>query len=81
MSIAITEAITTLAEANRRFDLMKSKDENLFPEWQIDLPELSGEERSALVFSPFTSGRELYLILQILKQIGSVVGDRFSRFL
>lgn len=215
MSIAITEAITTLAEANRRFGLMKSEDENLFPEWQIDLPELSGEERSALdvlrrqylyqrserqllagtvtvlmvspllniagfydppfrvraeesvqlvledseeilqgrldvlvllnqlwvvvleskktalsvatalpqtlaylmanplsdqpsfavmtngdeilfvkllprvqhyyvlsrVFSPFTSGRELYLILQILKQIGSVVGDRFSRFL
>lgn len=48
MSIAITEAITTLAEANRRFGLMKSEDENLFPEWQIDLPELSGEERSAL---------------------------------
>jgi hypothetical protein len=215
MSIAITEAITTLAEANRRFGLMQSEDENLFPEWQIDLPELSGEERSALdvlrrqylyqrsegqllegtvtllmvspllniagfydppfrvraeesvqlvledseeilqgrldvlvllnqlwvvvleskktalsvatalpqtlaylmanplsdqpgfavmtngdeilfvkllpgvqhyyvlsrVFSPFTSGRELYLTLQILKQIGSVVGDRFSRLL
>lgn len=56
MSIAIMEAITTLAEANRRFGLMRwsttdhrsSEDENLFPEWQIDLPELSGEERSAL---------------------------------
>ncbi len=48
MSIAITEAITTLAEADRRFGLVRSEDENLFPEWQTDLPELSGEERSAL---------------------------------
>ena len=48
MSVAITEAITTLAEANRRFGLMRSEDESLFPEWQTDLPELSGEERSAL---------------------------------
>lgn len=48
MSIAITEAITTLAEADRRFGLMRSEDESLFPEWQTDLPELSGEERSAL---------------------------------
>jgi hypothetical protein len=48
MSIAITEAITTLAEADRRFGLVRSEDESLFPEWQTDLPELSGEERSAL---------------------------------
>ena len=48
MSIAITEAITTLAEADRRFGLVRSEDETLFPEWQTDLPELSGEERSAL---------------------------------
>jgi hypothetical protein len=48
MSIAITEAITTLAEADRRFGLVRSEDETLFPEWQTDLPDLSGEERSAL---------------------------------
>lgn len=48
MSIAITEAITTLAEADRRFGLVRSEDESLFPEWQTDLSELSGEERSAL---------------------------------
>ena len=48
MAIAITEAITTLAEAERRFGLVRSEDEMLFPEWQTDLPELSGEERSAL---------------------------------
>ncbi len=48
MSVAITEAITTLAEAERRFGLVRSEDEMLFPEWQMDLPELSGEERSAL---------------------------------
>ena len=44
MSIAITEAITTLAEADRRFGLVRSEDESLFPEWQLNLPELSGEE-------------------------------------
>jgi len=48
MAIAITEAITTLAEADRRFGLVRSEDETLFPEWQMDLPELLGEERSAL---------------------------------
>ena len=44
MSIAIIEAITTLAEASRRFGLVRSEDESLFPEWQLNLPELSGEE-------------------------------------
>ena len=48
MSIAITEAITTLAEAHRRFGLVRSEDERLFPEWQTNLPELSAEKRSFL---------------------------------
>jgi hypothetical protein len=48
MSIAITETITTLAEADRRFGLVRSEDESLFPEWQMDLPTLSELERSAL---------------------------------
>ena len=48
MSIAITEAITTLAEAYRRFGLVRSEDKRLFPEWQVNLPELSAEKQSFL---------------------------------
>jgi hypothetical protein len=48
MSIAITEAITTLAEAERQFKLSRTEDETFFPEWQTQLPELSDAERSAL---------------------------------
>ncbi len=48
MPLAITEAITTLAEAERRFHLVRSEDETLFPEWQTGLPELSQFEQTAL---------------------------------
>lgn len=48
MSIAITEAITTLAEAERRFNLSRTEDEMFFSEWQTDLPELSAIDQSAL---------------------------------
>ena len=47
MSIAITEAITTLAEAERRFHLSRTSDETLFLEWQM-LPELSMPEQTAI---------------------------------
>ena len=48
MSIAITEAITTLAEAERRFNLSRTEDETFFSEWQMSLPELSMTEQTAL---------------------------------
>jgi hypothetical protein len=48
MPIAITEAITTLAEAERRFNLSRSEDERFFSEWQLDLLELSTVEQTAL---------------------------------
>ncbi len=48
MSIAITEAITTLAEAERRFNLSRTEDEAFFSEWQTSLPELTIIEQTAL---------------------------------
>jgi hypothetical protein len=48
VSIAITEVITTLAEAERRFKLERTEDESIFAEWQTNLPELSGSEKTAL---------------------------------
>ena len=48
MSIAITEAITTLAEAEQRFNLSLTEDETFFSEWQISLPELSTLEQTAI---------------------------------
>ena len=48
MSIAITEAIITLAEAERRFELSRTEDEAFFSEWQTSLPELSMVEQTAL---------------------------------
>jgi hypothetical protein len=48
MTFAITEAITTIAEAERRFSLSRTEDEAFFPEWQMTLPELSTAEKFAL---------------------------------
>lgn len=48
MSIAITEAITTLAEAEQRFNLSRTEDETFFSEWQTHLPDLSMPEQTAL---------------------------------
>ena len=48
MSTAITEAITTLAEAERRFNLSRTEDEAFFSEWQTSLPKLSMAEETAL---------------------------------
>lgn len=49
MSIAITEAITTLAEAERRFQWSRNEQEGFFPEWCTDLPELTEAEQIELV--------------------------------
>lgn len=48
MTVAITEAIKTLAEAERRFGLSKTEDETFFLEWQSNLPVLSATERADL---------------------------------
>lgn len=48
MSIAIPEAITTLAEAEQRFNLLRAEDEAFFSEWQTGLPELSITEQTGL---------------------------------
>jgi hypothetical protein len=48
MTLAITDAITTIAEAERRFKLVRSEDGAFFTEWRVDLPELSVAERLAL---------------------------------
>lgn len=45
---AITEAITTLAEAESRFNLRRNEDEQFFPEWSEDLPPLTDVEKSYL---------------------------------
>ncbi|MBE9008980.1 type I restriction endonuclease subunit R [Pseudanabaenaceae cyanobacterium LEGE 13415] len=48
MTIAITDAISTLDEAERRFNLARTEDETLFLEWQTDLPEISATEQADL---------------------------------
>jgi hypothetical protein len=45
---AITEAITTLAEAESRFKLRRTEDEQFFSEWSEDLPPLTDTEKSYL---------------------------------
>lgn len=49
MSIAITEAIKTLAEAERRFRITRSEDPAFFPEWRSDLPALTSSETTDLI--------------------------------
>ncbi|MDX2212223.1 MAG: restriction endonuclease subunit R [Oculatellaceae cyanobacterium bins.114] len=48
MSIAITEAITTLAEAERQFNLSRTEDVTVFSEWQTPFPDLLTREQMAL---------------------------------
>lgn len=48
MTTAITDAMTTIAEAERRFNLAKIEDETFFLEWQAELPKLSATEQTAL---------------------------------
>jgi len=46
--IAVTEAITTIAEAEQRFHLRRSQTEDFFREWTENLPELSSIDRTNL---------------------------------
>ncbi len=48
MKIAITEAIATIAEAERQFHLSRTEDETFFLEWQTALPDLSPTEKTTL---------------------------------
>lgn len=45
---AITEAITTLVEAERRFHLHRMENEQFFSEWRTGLPDLSDTEKTGL---------------------------------
>ena len=55
------------------FAVMTNGDEILFVKL---LPGVQRYYVLSRVFSPFTSGRELYAVLQILKRIGEEMGDR-----
>lgn len=48
MSVAITEAIVTLVEAEARFHLSRTEAEAFFPEWCVDLPDLTEAEKTGL---------------------------------
>ena len=48
MSSAITEAITTIALAETRFNLSLTEDGAFFPEWQSDLLPLSSHDKKSL---------------------------------
>jgi hypothetical protein len=44
--LAVTETITTIAEAETRFGLTRSKSEDFFPEWHDQLPEINSSDRT-----------------------------------
>ncbi len=44
-SLAVTEAITTIATAETKFGLSRSPDMDFFTEWQNQLPELDSSDR------------------------------------
>ncbi len=45
---AITEAITSLSEAETRFGLVRIESKQFFPEWSSELPEITEAEKTAL---------------------------------
>lgn len=47
-TLAITDAITTLAEVERRFGLVRSEAGDFFSEWQRELPVLIESENIQL---------------------------------
>jgi hypothetical protein len=47
-SIAITEAITTIIDAERRFGLTRNEEPNFFTEWQENLPQLTAKDLTLL---------------------------------
>lgn len=61
---AITEIITTLREAERKFKLTRRENEQFFPEWRSNFPELSQEEKAAL-----NQLRQRYLYQRVENQL------------
>ncbi|MDZ8189712.1 MAG: hypothetical protein RMX96_33355 [Nostoc sp. ChiSLP02] len=45
---AITEAITSLTDAETRFGLVRIENEEFFPEWFEELPKISEAEKASL---------------------------------
>ncbi len=48
MAIAITEALTTIADAEQKLNLTRTEDDGFFGEWRGELPGLSEREEEAL---------------------------------
>lgn len=48
MSLAITQAITTLSQAENRFSLVRVEAESFFSEWQTGLPALTSNDQTKL---------------------------------
>jgi hypothetical protein len=46
--VAVTDAIKSLADAEARFGLRRTEDEQFFTEWQTSLPDLTQAEHDAL---------------------------------
>jgi hypothetical protein len=47
-TLAITEAITSLTDAENRFGLTRIENDQFFPEWYEALPEIAEEEKTSL---------------------------------
>jgi hypothetical protein len=47
-TVAISKAITSMAEVEERFNLFPTSDRRFFTEWFQDLPELTEEEKVSL---------------------------------
>ncbi|WP_413173786.1 type I restriction endonuclease [Anabaena azotica] len=47
-TLAVTETITTIAEAEKRFGLTRSESQDFFTEWHDQLPEINSNDRTNL---------------------------------
>jgi hypothetical protein len=47
-TIAVTDAITTIAEAEKRFGLSRSESHDFFTEWNHKLPEINSDDQTNL---------------------------------
>ena len=47
-TLAVTEAVTTIAEAERKFGLSRSESRDFFTEWCDELPEINSSDRASL---------------------------------
>ncbi|MFM6040893.1 MAG: type I restriction endonuclease subunit R, partial [Sphaerospermopsis kisseleviana] len=47
-TLAVTETITTIAEAEKRFGLTRSESQDFFTEWHDQLPEINPNDRTNL---------------------------------